>query len=313
MNLIKYFNHVVIKVESFDPCYTLNILNLNKINIYNFKKIDEYHYSFITHNNNVNKLKQLFKSFKIVNKIGPLNIIKNNILRISTIISLLFSLFLFYFMNNLVMDIKIKGDSSSLIEVIDIKLKEYNIEKYIVKKSNEELLKIEKEIAINLYDKVEWIEIKNQGLNIVVNFLKRRESFNFIQSKKAIYSTKEGIIKSFEVEKGVKKVEINQYVRSGELLIDGTLIDPKENEIFIGAIGRVYAYTWYNLSVEKEYDIYDEAQIYLDLMNILNEKIDKEITGNDEYIENISVLKFKTTNKKGYLNVHYTLVEDITR
>ena len=313
MNLIKYFNHVVIKVESFDPCYTLNILNLNKINIYNFKKIDEYHYLFITHNNNVYKLKQLFKSFKIINKIGPLNIIKNNILRISTIISLLFSLFLFYFMNNLVMDIKIKGDSSSLIEVIDIKLKEYNIEKYIIKKSNEELLKIEKEIAIDLYDKVEWIEIKNQGLNIVVNFLKRRESFNFIQSKKAIYSTKEGIIKSFEVEKGVKKVEINQYVRSGELLIDGTLIDPKENEIFIGAIGRVYAYTWYNLSVEKEYDIYDEAQIYLDLMNILNEKIDKEITGNDEYIENISVLKFKTTNKKGYLNVHYTLVEDITR
>ena len=313
MNLIKYFNHVVIKVESFDPCYTLNILNLNKINIYNFKKIDEYHYSFITHNNNVNKLKQLFKSFKIISKIGPLNIIKNNILRISTIISILFSLFLFYFMNNLVMDIKIKGDSSSLIEVIDIKLKEYNIEKYIIKKSNEELLKIEKEIAIDLYDKVEWIEIKNQGLNIVVNFLKRRESFNFIQSKKAIYSTKEGIIKSFEVEKGVKKVEINQYVRSGELLIDGTLIDPNENEIFIGAIGRVYAYTWYNLSVEKEYEIYDEAQIYLDLMNILNEKIDKEITGNDEYIENISVLKFKTTNKKGYLNVHYTLVEDITR
>lgn len=313
MNLIKYFNHVVIKVESFDPCYTLNILNLNKINIYNFKKIDEYHYSFITHNNNVNKLKQLFKSFKIINKIGPLNIIKNNILRISTIISLLFSLFLFYFMNNLVMDIKIKGDSSSLIEVIDIKLKEYNIEKYIVKKSNEELLKIEKEIAIDLYDKVEWIEIKNQGLNIVVNFLKRRESFNFIQSKKAIYSTKEGIIKSFEVEKGVKKVEVNQYVRSGELLIDGTLIDPNENEIFIGAIGRVYAYTWYNLSVEKEYEKYDEAQIYLDLMNILNEKIDKEITGNDEYIENISVLKFKINNKKGYLNVHYTLVEDITR
>ena len=313
MNLIKYFNHVVIKVESFDPCYTLNILNLNKINIYNFKKIDEYHYLFITHNNNVYKLKQLFKSFKIINKIGPLNIIKNNILRISTIISLLFSLLLFYFMNNLVMYIKIKGDSSSLIEVIDIKLKEYNIEKYIVKKTNEELLKIEKEIAIDLYDKVEWIEIKNQGLNIVVNFLKRRESFNFIQSKKAIYSTKEGIIKSFEVEKGVKKVEINQYVRSGELLIDGTLIDPNENEIFIGAIGRVYAYTWYNLSIEKEYEIYDEAQIYLDLMNILNEKIDKEITGNDEYIENISVLKFKTTNKKGYLNVHYTLVEDITR
>ena len=313
MNLIKYFNHVVIKVESFDPCYTLNILNLNKINIYNFKKIDEYHYSFITHNNNVNKLKQLFKSFKIINKIGPLNIIKNNILRISTIISILFSLFLFYFMNNLVMDIKIKGDSSSLIEVIDIKLKEYNIEKYIVKKSNEELLKIEKEIAIDLYDKVEWIEIKNQGLNIVVNFLKRRESFNFIQSKKAIYSTKEGIIKSFEVEKGVKKVEVNQYVRSGELLIDGTLIDPNEKEIFIGAIGRVYAYTWYNLSVEKEYEIYDEANIYIDLMNILNEKIDKEITGNDEYIENISVLKFKINNKKGFLNVHYTLVEDITR
>ena len=102
-------------------------------------------------------------------------------------------------------------------------------------------------------------------------------------------------------------------MRCGDLLIDGTLIDPKENEIYIGAIGRVYAYTWYNLSVEKEYELIDEANIYIDLMNILNEKIDKEITGNDEYIENIQVLKFNINNKKGYLNVHYTLVEDITR
>ena len=313
MNLFKYFNHVICTVESFDPCYTLNILYINKINIYKLKKIDEYHYSFITHNNNVNRLKELFKSIKIIHKIGILNIIKNNILRISTIISLLLSLLLYYFMNNLVIDIKIKGDSSSLIEVIDIKLKEYHINSFILKKSNNELLKIEKQIAIDLYEQIEWIEIKNQGLNIIVNFLKRRETFDFTQSKKAIYSTKEGIIKSIEVEKGIKKVEVNQYVRCGDLLISGILIDPKENEIHVGAIGRVYAYTWYNLSIDKEYEIIDEANIYIDLMNNLNEIIDKELTGDDEYIENVQVVKFKIINNKAYLNVHYTLVEDITR
>ena len=48
-------------------------------------------------------------------------------------------------------------------------------------------------------------------------------------------------------------------------------------------------------------------------MNNLNEIIDKELTGDDEYIENVQVVKFKIINNKAYLNVHYTLVEDITR
>lgn len=313
MNLFKYYHHVKVTLEVFDPCFTLSKIKKHKITIYKFKKISDYRYSFITNNKNINKLKELFKSIKIENRIGIINIFIKNILRISTVISIILSILLFSFMNTLIMDINIKGDSSSLISIIDDKLKENNIKKHSKRKTNDELLKIEKEISIELYDLIEWIEIKNQGLKVNVNFLKRRESFKIKNSKKAIYSTKEGIIKSFNIEKGVKKVNINDYVVSGQLLIDGYINDSKNNLIFIGAIGSVYAYTWININVSMPVDNYDEATLYLILNERVNAQVDKKLTGDDEYIDTSHLLKFEIKNNMAYLNMHYTLVEDITR
>ena len=68
-----------------------------------------------------------------------------------------------------------------------------------------------------------------------------------------------------------------------------------------------------NISLKLEKDNYDDASLYLKMLNIVNEKIDKELTGNDEYIEKINILNFKIDNFNGYMNVHATLVEDITR
>lgn len=313
MKLFKYFNHSLVSLEVFDPCFTLDKIHNNNIKIYNFRKIDKYHYSFITHNNNVGKLKNMFVSFKVEKRTGILNIIKNNLLRISTIISLIISLLFFYSLNNIIIDVKINGDASSINSIINKELSKYNLEKYKKRKNNHELLKIEKEIAINLYDIIEWIEIKNQGLNVEVKFLKRREVLEKINSKKAIYATKEGIVKNFNIEKGNKMVNVNDYVNPGQLLISGYILDTKENEKFIGAKGSVYAYTWHNISLDMEVNNEDEVSIYTTLINKANEIIDKELTGDDEYIVNEKILLFNIDKNFAKLKIHYTLVEDITR
>lgn len=313
MNLFKFCKHSKITIEVFDPCLTLSKINNKKIIIYNFKKIDEYHYSFITHNKNVLIIKELFKSATVEYKIGIINIFIHNLLRVSTIVSLIFSICLFYFMNTMIMEININGDSSSLVEVVNQKLTEKHIEKYSIRKTNDELLIIEKEIAIELYDLIEWIEIKNYGLKVNVNFIKRRESFEKINSKKAIYATKCGIIKKFDIEKGLKMVEINDYVVPGQLLINGYIEDSKHNELFIGAIGRVYAYTWLNISANMEIIDDDKTSTYLHLEEKVKQEVDKQLTGDDEYIESQNLIKFEIKNNIGYLYMHYTLVEDITR
>lgn len=313
MKLFKYFNHSLISLEVFDPCFTLDKLHNKNIKIYNFKKIDKYHYSFITHNKNVKIIKNEFNSFKLIKKTGIINIIKNNLIRLSTIISIIISLLFFYTLNNLIMDININGDFSSLNSVIEKELLNYNLIKYKKRKTNEELLKIEKEIAIELYDLIEWIEIKNQGLNVEVRFLKRREAIKNVNTKKAIYSTKEGIVKNFNIEKGNKMVNINDYICPGQLLISGYIKDTKENEKFIGAKGSVYAYTWYNYSLSIDAKNKDEITVYTLLINQANEMIDKELTGDDEFIFNERLLYFKVIDDIGILKIHYTLVEDITR
>ena len=313
MNLIKFFNHSLVKIEVIDPCFILNIMNSNNIIIYNFKRYDEYHYTFITNNKYIAKIKELFLSTIIINKIGILNILKNKVLKFTTIFSIICSLILFNYLNNIIFDIKIKGDSTLLVNEIKKMLIQYDINKYYIKKSNEDLLIIEKEISSKLYDKIEWIEIKNQGSNVIVNFLKRRESFDIVQSQNALYATKEGIIKSFKLEKGVKEAEINQYVNKGDLLVNGTLTDAKGNQYFIGAIGSVYAYTWMNISLNIDKNNLDDTSLYLKMIELANSKIDKELTGDDEYIENFTILKYKIDEINAYMNIHVTLVEDITR
>lgn len=313
MKLFKYINHKKVSIEVFDPCYTLDKIKHKKIKIYCFKKIDNYHYTFITHNKNISLLKEIFKSLNIQKNIGFLNIINNNILRISTIISIICSLLSFYFMNTLIMDVKVSSDASSLESLVISKLNDLNIKKYQKRKSNEELLKIEKEIAIELYDSVEWIEIKNQGLNVYVKFLKRRETFENKNSKKAIYATKSGIIKNFNIEKGIKVVNINDYVSCGQLLIDGYLNTNNDKVQFVGAKGSVYAYTWFNLSLSVETKGMEDINVYETLINEANSQVDKELTGDDEYIENEKIINFSIKDGIGKLVIHYTLVEDITR
>ena len=126
---------------------------------------------------------------------------------------------------------------------------------------------------------------------------------------------KDGMIVRFEVTSGVKMVKEFDYVKKGDLLVSDTLITSSEESKYIGAYGSVYAYTWYN--VESSYAVknnkkIDELEIYNLLLEDNRAKIDKELTGNDEFLVKEQILSFKNDNNKYRLKIHYTLLEDIT-
>ena len=65
----------------------------------------------------------------------------------------------------------------------------------------------------------------------------------------------------------------------------------------------------YDLGINKKID---ELEIYNLLLEDNRAKIDKELTGNDEFLVKEQILSFKNDNNKYRLKIHYTLLEDIT-
>jgi hypothetical protein len=217
-------------------------------------------------------------------------------------------------MNSKIIDIEIKGDYPSFEETLIKSLDDYSLSKYKSFPSSNRLLEIEDELLILYYDKIEFIEIRRSGVILKVKYTKRRKTIELPIPQQSIYATKSGIIKQILVKTGVVEVNVNQYVKQGDILINDTLIDSNGNSIYLGCEGKIYAYTWYLYELEANLNLnLSIEENYLLLMDKSREKVLLNIDGNDEYIEKENVLQFNVNASKITLKVHYTLVEDITR
>ena len=308
----KNYDKYIIKT----PLITLFIdrLNKNKIPIFNLKEIEKDTYSFYSFSKNKKNLLK-FKDTQIINSFGVLNFIRKHIKRKTTLISLITSICLYLYASNRIINIEIKGNDNKLIPVIKEELNINKISLYNKKLTTYEALNYEKIILSSLKKEIEWIEIRQVGVKLKVNFLKRRVAPILPSVGTSIYAQKDGMIVRFEVTSGVKMVKEFDYVKKGDLLVSDTLITSSEESKYIGAYGSVYAYTWYN--VECSYAVknnkkIDELEIYNLLLEDNRAKIDKELTGNDEFLVKEQILSFKNDNNKYRLKIHYTLLEDIT-
>lgn len=309
-------------IRSFDkyhintPLITLFLdkIKKNNIIIYDLEKIDNENYYFKSPSIYKNTLLK-FNDVKIIKSSGLLNIVRKHLKRKTTFISLLFSICLYLYSSSKIINIEINGNDNDLIPLIHEELKKNNIKRFDNKLLNSEALIYEKNILKSLKKEIEWIEIRQVGVNLKVNFLKRRVAPILPSIGTSIYAQKDGMIVRFDVRSGVKMVKEFDYVKKGDLLISDKLITSSEEEKYIGAYGSVYAYTWYN--VESKYVLKngakkDEMEIYNLLLEDNRAKIDKELTGNDEFLVKEQILSFKNDNNKYSLKIHYTLYEDIT-
>lgn len=308
VNYDKYIVRTPIITLFIDKCRNKNIA------IYDLKKINNEKYSFISPSKNKKNILEI-NDIELIKSYGIMNFINKYIRRKTALICIIFSLCLYAFFSNRIYSVDISGNQENLVPLIKEELEKYNVVKLKKKIGNESALKIEKEILKKLKDKIEWIEIRQVGVNVKVSFLKRRSAPIIPSAGTSLYAQKDGMIVRFDISSGIKMVKEYDYVKKGDLLVSDTLITSSEEEKYIGAYGSVYAYTWYLL--ESTYKIRnnenkDELEIYSLLLESNRAKIDKELTGNDEFLIKENILSFKQDNNKYSLKIHYTLLEDIT-
>ena len=241
---------------------------INKIKYVNIKILEvKYEQGYIylkIDSKYLDKLNKYLISYKfnVVKEIGIfdiLNKIKRNYI---FCICLFIGVILFFIMSNMVVKINIIHENKEIREIINDELDEYGIKVLSFKKSYKELDKIRQEILDKYPDKLDWMEFDVDGMIINVR-IEERIITDTSKSDKVcnLVAAKSGIINDIKVEQGEVLVNINDYVKDGDILVTGVINYNEEMKRTTCASGEVYATTWYTVDVKIpfEYSEYVET------------------------------------------------------
>ncbi len=299
------------RIHIFDPSIALSKIKTEDIKIFHFHKIEDYVYEFETYPHEEKKIKKIFNNAILIKRMGPYSWLYNLLTRKTTLIALIIASICFYSLSSRVYTITINGDSRSLSSRLSSQIEALGMIKYSIKPHEDELQNYEKQLKKIFYDDIEFLELRLKGVNLIVNYKKRRTSITLPSKSSAKYATKRGIIDHFVVSSGEICVKENQYVEEGTLLINDYLLSSTGEEIKVGAEGEVYAWTWTIVTLSKKVNINEEES---EVMQAMIDEASLMIAKGfykEERIDKINILSWEIINNEAYMKVHFTCLEDI--
>ena len=162
------------------------------------------------------------------------------------------SIFFILFISRFILFIRIDSDNTKLKSVIRNELSSRNITLFSLKKDYASLNKISNSIKNSNLDLIDWIEISQDGAILNVKVIERvKSSNNNYSGLKDIVASKDGYIRKIYSSNGQIMKNIDDYVRSGEVIISGNIFRNDKVVGRVNAKGKVYAEVWYITKVNK--------------------------------------------------------------
>jgi len=297
-------------IAFYDELSLVNKLHFLNVEIYNFKKIDKYKYYFETGRKNRGKIKKKFKDCELVSRKGILNYLEAMVTRTTFICVLVASLSL-YNVSKRIWKIEINGDYEEIEAVLKEELIKHNLVVSNYYPSSNKLKEIEENVFLYLSKEIEFLELRRKGAVIALRYQKRRVASPLPEKGVNLYATKDGMIRYFSVQSGVKQVKEYDYVRKGDLLVSDVVETSGGELINVGTLGSVFANTFYVIDVEINHDKEDEVSVFSKMLDKAKVKIGSYLS-KDEKIEIERVLNYSVDESSGRMKVYYMLLEDIT-
>lgn len=172
-----------------------------------------------------------------------------------------FGFLMFLGLTNVVFEIEVVHNDKDLRELIIEELKNEGISKHSFVVSYEKKEKIRENILKKYKDEIEWLEIERQGTKYVIKVEERKKNQeNIIDTPRNVIAKKNGLITKIISSSGEIVIKKDQYVKKGDILISGTIHNKEEVVAKVRAEGKVYAETWYTVTVELPYHYHEEKK-----------------------------------------------------
>lgn len=314
-------NIVWVKINGNKYNELLMKLNNIGIDIYDIKKFNDY----ILIKSNFKDYKRI-KKYLITYKIeiySSTGIVKiKEFIRkyiVFTIASIL-GIVLLLFINNMIFKVEIKSNNESIKKLLIEELDKYGLGSMHLKKRHKDVELIVQKILDKNKDKIKWLEVKYDGLLMIVNvtetiFLEDKDKYincNIIASKDAKIS-------SLNIYRGMPLKEINDYVMKGDIILSGSIIHNEEVKNTVCADGEVYGEVWYKVKVEvpftetkKEYTGKNRYNINVKVNDNVYNIFKSRVKIKDEDITNLYKLndfEINLVKEKEYKNVVKSISE----
>ena len=170
-----------------------------------------------------------------------------------------FAIFLFF--THAIFDVEVIHSNKDIRNLLLNELKAEGIKKLSFKKSYNEISKIKEKVLNKYPDKIEWLEIEENGTKYTVRVEERtivKEDEN--NTPRNIVAGKDGVLKKVIAEKGDIVKDMNDYVKKGDMIINGELIFNEKVTGKVKAEGKAYAEVWYVTKTEYPFATYTETE-----------------------------------------------------
>lgn len=245
-------NLIWIKIETLRYYNLLLKLNNIGIDIYDIKKNKEYVLLKINFED-YSKIKKYLISYKssIYSFTGKEKIkIFLKKYKIFTI-AIFFSMFILLVANNTIFKVEIKTNNENIKKILSSELDKYNLTTMRLKKSHSKVEKIVTKILEDNKETIKWLEIKYDGLIMIVNVTEVITEENTEKYDNCnIIASKDAKIVSTNIYRGVQLKEINDYVNKGDIILSGSIVHNEEVKNTVCASGKIYGEVWYKVKVE---------------------------------------------------------------
>ena len=167
------------------------------------------------------------------------------------IIITIIAFILFLISTHVIFNVEIIHSNKELRNLLLNELKQDGIKTFSFKKSYNEINKIKEKILNKYPDKIEWLEIEENGTKYTIRVEERTiVTKDDNSTPRNIIAKKDGVLKKVIAEKGDIVKDMNDYVKKGDLIVNGELIFNDEVKGKVRAEGKAFAEVWYVTKTE---------------------------------------------------------------
>lgn len=289
-------------IYSFDEFYIYLFLKYcqdNHICFHNMRFKDHKCYVYISmfHRYKLSKTDYLNYDYSI----GVLSYFhKNYILKLICILGFLFSVFL---SSSFIFDIRVIGINKvynhKILDIMDVAMLDRLLD---YRELNDLFLLLKKEMLPCL----DYLNVYQKGSVLFVEYTSKKNIDERKHNYKPLYACKDGLICDIHVDKGNVLVQLNDYVKKGDKLVDNQILSSSHKVNVVEVKGEVYAYTFMTLKGSVMNKDKNLSENFLRLLLKIRSRIPA-----DAIIDKENVLQISSTNSKIDIVVQYTLKENI--
>ena len=238
-------------------------LTTKKISILSLKYINKNEALILIYKKDYDKVLKIKTIYDVLEKdtFGLIKIKKNLKLNKHLIIITLLCLIFFYILTHLIFDIEVIHSNKEIRNIIKDELKQNGIKKYALKKNYNQKEKIKENILNKYKDKIEWLEIIEEGTKYIVRIEEREIIKNKEKNKpRNIVAKKDAVIQKVIASSGVIEKDTNDFVKKGDTIINGEIMLNEKSKGKVRSEGKVYGEVWYVIKTSYPF-VYNEEKL----------------------------------------------------